>query len=108
MVFPSKELYHAKLVAAENVAARTLIDLPELNATASDDSAEDDDLLTEPVIFYDTAGSAMYERAEDTDSDNSLRTVDGESKSNENEAAIVMKFIEELVSPRPKLLGLLV
>lgn len=98
MVFPSTELYDAKLVAHESVAARTLADLPELLEKESELNSEDDGLLTEPVIFYDTAGSAMFERAEDTDSDSSLRTVDGESKSNENEAEIVMKFIGELVS----------
>jgi DNA polymerase alpha-associated DNA helicase A len=96
MVFPSQELYDKQLVAHESVASRTLADLPELAASPSDKDL-DDGLLTEPVIFYDTAGSAMYERAEDTDSDGSLRTVDGESKSNENEAEIVMKFIDEIV-----------
>lgn len=97
MLFPSTELYDAKLVAHETVAARTLAELPELATAADKDSMEDDGLLTEPVIFYDTAGSAMFERAEDTDSDSSLRTVDGESKSNENEADIVMRFIRDLV-----------
>lgn len=95
MIFPSKELYETKLIAHESVAGRLLAELPELEIQG--DSAEDDGLLTEPVVFYDTAGAAMYERAEDSDSDSSLRTVDGESKSNENEAEIVMKFIEELV-----------
>lgn len=98
MVFPSTELYDAKLVAHESVATRTLAELPELLENGHENQFEDDGLMTEPVIFYDTAGSAMFERAEDTDSDKSLRTVDGESKSNENEAEIVMKFIGELVS----------
>lgn len=96
MVFPSKELYDTKLIAHESVATRTLSDLPELQ-DISRSTIEDDGLLTEPVVFYDTAGAGMFERAEDTDSDTSLRTVDGESKSNENEADIVMKFIDELV-----------
>ena len=85
-----------KLIAHESVATRTLSDLPELQDT-SGSTIEDDGLLAEPVVFYDTAGAGMFERAEDTDSDKSLRTVDGESKSNENEAEIVMKFIDELV-----------
>lgn len=96
MVFPSKELYDAKLIAHESVAFRTLAELPELQET-SKSTSDDDGLLTEPVVFYDTAGAGMFERAEDTDSDKSLKTVDGESKSNENEAEIVMKFIDELV-----------
>ena len=96
MVFPSRALYDKKLVAHESVAKRLLADLPNLEGPRTPES--DDGLLTEPVIFYDTAGSAMYERAEDADSDAGLRkTVDGESKSNENEAEIVMKFIDELV-----------
>lgn len=101
MQFPSTELYANKLVAHESVAQRLLRDLPgrtpSSNGTGSSDD-EDDGLLTEPVIFYDTAGLNMYERAEDKDTDPSVRrTLDGESKSNENEAEIVMKFIEELV-----------
>ena len=101
MLVPSRELYQKKLVAHESVSTRLLADLPELSEGASPEkpAEEDDGLLTDPVIFYDTAGAAMYERAEDADSDNAVkRTVQGESKSNENEAEIVMKFIDELVA----------
>lgn len=101
MLFPSRELYQKKLVAHESVSTRLLAELPELSNDGSPDKSadEDDGLLTEPVIFYDTAGAAMYERAEDADSDTAVkRTVQGESKSNENEAEIVMKFIDELVA----------
>ena len=103
MAFPSRTLYGNKLVAHESVSKRLLSDLPALSGAATNGAAagigNDDGLLTEPVIFYDTAGSNMYERAEDGDTDASVRkTVEGESKSNENEAEIVMKFIDELVS----------
>lgn len=104
MLFPSQELYSSKLLAHESVAQRLLADLPELNEShtneeETDHNVIDDGLLTEPVIFYDTAGTAMYERLEDASEDTSTRrTVEGESKSNENEAEIVMKFIQELVS----------
>jgi DNA polymerase alpha-associated DNA helicase A len=97
MLFPSRELYDSKLTAHESVSARLLSDLKGSEGKPLGEGTEDDGLLTEPVIFYDTAGSAMYERAEDSDSDSSVRrTVDGESKSNENEATIVMSFISQL------------
>ena len=97
MSFPSKTLYNSELVAHPSVQARLLSDLPNLSFTALEN---DDGLLTESVIFYDTAGASMYERAEEDASDGeSKKTIDGESKSNENEADIVMKFIDELVSP---------
>lgn len=98
MLFPSHELYDNKLTAHESVASHLLADLEGPDGKQLGEGREDDGLLTEPVIFYDTAGSAMYERAEDRDSDSNVqRTVDGESKSNENEAEIVMKLIAELV-----------
>ena len=98
MLFPSRELYDCKLTAHESVSARLLSDLKGSNGKPLGEGVEDDGLLTEPVVFYDTAGLAMYERAEDSDSDSSIRrTVDGESKSNENEAMIVMSFISQLV-----------
>jgi len=94
MQFPSKTLYNSELVAHPSVQNRLLSDLPNLSSEALEN---DDGLLTEPVIFYDTAGANMYERAEEDASDGGLKTLDGESKSNENEADIVMKFIDELV-----------
>lgn len=98
MLFPSRELYDNKLTAHESVASHLLADLEDSEGKQLSEGREDDGLLTEPVIFYDTAGSAMYERAEDSDSDSGVRrTVDGESKSNENEAEIVTNFIAELV-----------
>lgn len=101
MLFPSRELYDSKLTAHESVASRLLADLKGRDGNPLGEGREDDGLLTEPVIFYDTAGSAMYERSEDSEGgeSSSLRraTVDGESKSNENEAELVMAFIAELV-----------
>lgn len=99
MLFPSRELYDSKLTAHESVSSRLLADLMDSEGNSLGEKHEDDGLLSEPVIFYDTAGSAMYERAEDSAADDASvrRTVDGESKSNENEAELVMQFIAELL-----------
>ncbi|GAA5969525.1 hypothetical protein JCM8115_000418 [Rhodotorula mucilaginosa] len=81
--FPSKTLYNGELVAADGVRDRKLSDL---------DGVEPDEDLDEPVVFLDTAGQAMYERAAEDGSFGS------ESKSNENEADIVQKYVGTLIS----------
>lgn len=81
--FPSKTLYNGELVPAEDVRDRKLSDL---------DGVEPDEDLDEPVVFFDTAGQAMYERAAEDGSFGS------ESKSNENEADIVQKYVGTLIS----------
>lgn len=94
MHYPSSALYGSKLTAHSSVAGRLLASLPSLSSS----EREDDGLLTEPVIFYDTAGAGMYERLEDASDEKGRATIDGESKSNENEAELVMNFVDELVS----------
>lgn len=86
MAFPSKTLYDGRLVADESVKTRTVADL----------IGSDDEDLREPVIFFDTAGQAMYERASGDDEGASALT--SESKSNENEATLVCKHIDALVN----------
>ncbi|GAA5977517.1 hypothetical protein JCM10908_005000 [Rhodotorula pacifica] len=81
--FPSKTLYNGELIPAEGVRDRKLSDL---------EGVEPDEDLDEPVIFFDTAGQAMYERAAEDGSFGS------ESKSNENEADIVQKYVGTLIS----------
>ncbi|GAA5860694.1 hypothetical protein JCM3774_006254 [Rhodotorula dairenensis] len=81
--FPSKTLYNDELVPAESVRDRKLSDL---------EGVEPDEDLDEPVVFFDTAGQAMYERAAEDGSFGS------ESKSNENEADIVHKYVSTLIS----------
>ncbi|BGP09805.1 hypothetical protein JCM10049v2_005679 [Rhodotorula toruloides] len=81
--FPSTMLYDGELVPDDSVKDRKLSDLEGVDA---------DEDLDEPVVFFDTAGQAMYERAAEDGSFGS------ESKSNENEADVVHKYVQTLVS----------
>ncbi|GAA6054516.1 hypothetical protein JCM3770_005824 [Rhodotorula araucariae] len=81
--FPSSELYDGELVPDPSVEDRKLSDL---------EGVDEDEDIDEPVVFIDTAGQAMYERAAEDGRFGS------ESKSNENEADIVLKYVESLVT----------
>ncbi|BGP56849.1 hypothetical protein JCM8202v2_004482 [Rhodotorula sphaerocarpa] len=81
--FPSATLYQNELVPDSTVRERKLSDL---------EGVEADEDLDEPVVFFDTAGQAMYERAAEDGSFGS------ESKSNENEADIVQKYVGILIT----------
>ena len=87
MEFPSHELYEGKLIAADHVKARLLKDLPY--------EVEDTDDTREPLVFYDTQGGDFPEKAEDTDGPASILA---ESKSNDLEAAVVVRHVEDLIS----------
>ncbi len=90
MRFPSDELYDSRLVAAEAVKARLLKDLPY--------SVADTDETREPLIFIDTQGGDFPEKSEEEDSTKKpIRSLHGESKSNEMEAALVRRHVQELV-----------
>ncbi|KAJ4417382.1 hypothetical protein N0V85_001862 [Neurospora sp. IMI 360204] len=97
MRFPSDELYESKLVAAEHVRERLLKDLPYEGVEANDDT-------TEPLIFIDTQGGDFPEKNEEeldgngsTDKKKVIRSLHGESKSNEMEAALVRQHVRGLV-----------
>lgn len=92
MRFPSDELYEGKLVAAEAVKARLLRDLPY--------EVADDEDTSEPLIFIDTQGGDFPEKNEDDDKDDVHKakfSLNGESKSNEMEAAVVKQHVRRLV-----------
>ncbi|RYP65947.1 hypothetical protein DL769_006174 [Monosporascus sp. CRB-8-3] len=91
MRFPSDELYEAKLVAADAVKARLLKDLPY-------DVLDTED-TNEPVIFIDTQGGDYPEKNEEdeTSKKGSLRSLLGDSKSNEMEAVLVKEHVRKLV-----------
>lgn len=91
MRFPSDELYEAKLVAAENVRHRLLKGL-EYPVKDSEDT-------NEPVIFIDTQGGDFAEKNEedDTGKKSSIRSLLGDSKSNEMEAGLVKQHVKKLV-----------
>ncbi|KAI1103334.1 DNA helicase [Jackrogersella minutella] len=104
MRFPSDELYEGKLVAAEAVKERLLRDLEY--------EVEDTEDTGEPVIFMDTQGGDYPEKneeEEDRDKDGkgkdkgdakkkaTARSLFGESKSNEMEAALVRQHVKKLV-----------
>ncbi|TRX98035.1 hypothetical protein FHL15_001245 [Xylaria flabelliformis] len=92
MRFPSDQLYESKLIAAEAVKGRLLKDLPY--------GVEDMEDTNEPVIFIDTQGGDYPEKneEEDTGKKGSIRSLYGESKSNEMEAALVRQHVGKLVN----------
>lgn len=85
MHFSSAQFYEASLTADETVEAHVLRDLKSVNET---------ELTGSPLTFIDTAGSGWEEELEP----------DGESKLNRNEAALVLRKVDQLVeaglSPR--------
>ncbi|KAL8290332.1 hypothetical protein RQP46_002590 [Phenoliferia psychrophenolica] len=85
MRFPSEALYDGELIAADSVKDRVLSDLP---------GVEKDEDLDEPVVFIDTAGAAMFERKQSADES----SLGSESKSNENEAALVIAYVDTLLA----------
>ncbi|KAG2159412.1 AAA domain-containing protein [Suillus bovinus] len=88
--FPSKTLYASKLVSHQSVRSHLLKDLSTVSAfTTTEDEDTVKEILGTPVVFYDTAGCEYFERA---DGDN-----DEGSRCNENEAAVVSKWVERLV-----------
>jgi DNA polymerase alpha-associated DNA helicase A len=91
MRFPSDELYESKLVAADGVKARLLKDLPY--------EVEDTEDTSEPLIFFDTQGGDFPEKNEEDDVDKKKpgKGIMGDSKSNEMEAVLVKKHVQNLV-----------
>jgi DNA polymerase alpha-associated DNA helicase A len=91
--FPSDTLYDHSLISDASVAKRTLLELPTIVDPASEDAV---DALSHTVIFFDTDGCEFYER---TEGEGETRATLGEgSKSNENEAVVVCKWVKKLVS----------
>ncbi|KAF3360524.1 hypothetical protein VdG1_01484 [Verticillium dahliae VDG1] len=92
MRFPSDELYEGRLVAAESVATRLLKDMPY--------AVQDTEDMNEPLVFIDTQGGDFPEKSEE-DSDDAAKkaklSLNGESKSNEMEAAVVRQHARQLV-----------
>lgn len=90
--FPSAILYKSLLKADTSVAKRLLQDLPNIAAHLdTHPDADEDGVLSTPIVFYDTSGCEFFERAEDAGLD------DAGSKCNENEAGVVVRWIETLV-----------
>lgn len=87
MEFSNKNLYEGKLEAHESCKHVRLADIEGFDG--------DDDSWGAPLIFFDTTGSGMYEREGDTD-DTSGTLMQSQSRSNENEAAIVGRHIQAL------------
>lgn len=81
MRFPSDELYESRLIAAESVKARLLMDL-EYEVQKTEDTVE-------PLIFFDTQGGDFPEKSEEDEGVKKGKLMLGESKSNEMEAALV-------------------
>lgn len=89
MAFPSAALYESELKAADAVKARLLKDLKY-------EVADTDDTRV-ALVFYDTQGGDFPEKAEDEDmGSRKKKSLSTESKSNENEAALVAKHVRAL------------
>ncbi|KAJ1331301.1 DNA polymerase alpha-associated DNA helicase A [Microdochium nivale] len=94
MRFPSDQLYDSELVAGDAVKERLLRDLPY--------TVEDTEDTSEPVIFIDTQGGDYPEKTDEEDpaaagAKVSLRTLLGDSRSNESEAGLVRHHVRKLV-----------
>lgn len=89
MKFPSDELYESKLVAADSVKDRLLVDLPY--------EVEETEDTMEPLVFFDTQGGDFPEKTED-DSSEKRSIILGDSKSNDMEAALVGMHVKNLVA----------
>jgi DNA polymerase alpha-associated DNA helicase A len=89
MRFPSDELYASKLIASDAVKDRLLKDLTY--------EVEETDETSEPLIFIDTQGGDFPEKTEEDTSDKKIRSLHGESKSNEMEAALVKQHVRKLL-----------
>ncbi|CAI7677567.1 unnamed protein product [Penicillium manginii] len=88
MRFPSDELYESKLMAGDAVKSRLLADLP-YETQGTDDTQE-------PLVFWDTQGGDFPEKAEDKEIGQKEALL-GESKSNEMEAMVVARHVDNLV-----------
>ncbi|KAI7091471.1 DNA helicase [Hortaea werneckii] len=110
MAFPSASLYDSRLQAAESVRTRLLKDLPH--------PVVDTDDTREPLVFWDTQGGDFPEKVEADDDEPSASGADAsssgggggtgtkkkkgssllaESKVNENEAALVVYHVRNLI-----------
>lgn len=83
--FPSETLYSSNLHPHSSVANHLLSDLPNVET-----DAENDGILSTPVVLLDTAGCEYYERTDSSDPDEG-------SKLNENEASLVLMWFTKLV-----------
>jgi DNA polymerase alpha-associated DNA helicase A len=89
MRFPSDELYESKLIAADSVKDRLLAHLP-YEVEGTDDTQE-------PLVFWDTQGGDFPEKTEDDDIGKKEALL-RESKSNEMEALVVARHVENLIA----------
>ena len=82
------------LTSDASVASRLLSELPNLpNATDVKDTLEHE------IVFFDTAGCEFFERVDGGEgAEAPFASGDEGSKCNVNEAEVVKKWVEELVS----------
>ncbi|THU84385.1 P-loop containing nucleoside triphosphate hydrolase protein [Dendrothele bispora CBS 962.96] len=93
--FPSKTLYEGKLESHGKVKGWLLEGLVLENGEGKIDGMDEEEkkeVLGTPVAFYDTAGCEYFERIEGEDGG------DEGSKCNENEAQVVVRWVESMVN----------
>lgn len=93
--FPSKTLYHSRLTPHASNASRLLCHLPGVSR-----EAEYADVVGtgSEVVFWDTAGAEFWERSGNNDVNAKSTNDDGASLCNENEAEVVKRWVDRLVS----------
>lgn len=94
MAYPNEAMYDGQLCAAESCRNIRLKDLDGYEPESAEDD-EDAEATCAPLVFYDTAGSMMYEKlAEGGEQGSLLQT---QSRCNENEMELVERHIAQLV-----------
>ncbi|KDN52417.1 P-loop containing nucleoside triphosphate hydrolase protein [Tilletiaria anomala UBC 951] len=95
MAFPNMAMYDGKLSAHASCAKIRLADLEGFDAQTP--ASPDQQPWAAPVMFLDTAGAEMHEKAGDDSGENALRNVIAtESKWNEHEVHLVAKHVATL------------
>jgi len=94
--FPSKTLYHSRLTSHPSISSRLLRDLPGVSQA---DKYEDVVGEGTEVVFWDTTGAEFWERSGNQEESVRVRHSrdDGSSLCNENEAAVVKRWVDKLV-----------
>lgn len=94
MQFPNKSLYEDKIKADASCSSIRLLDIGGYASSEDKVDSPDDELYNAPLVFYDTAGSELYESKAEEGLKNFFQS---ESKSNINEIAIVSRHVEMLI-----------
>ena len=99
MAFPNKAMYDGKLEAHSSCAHIRLGDLPKFEASGGGDgeAEAEEEPWEAPVMFLDTQGANMHEKAGEDSARGKVRVISTESKYNEHEVELVERHVASLV-----------